>query len=57
MRFEYCCREMKEFLGDYATVRDNRMIDIDGWEVRYCPFCGEKVEMTTYVHGEKEESE
>lgn len=57
MRFEYCCREMKEFLDDYATVRDNRMIDIDGWEVRYCPFCGEKVEMTTYVHGEKEESE
>lgn len=55
MRFEYCCREMKEFIDDYATVCDDGTLNCEGWTYRFCPFCGEKVEATTYIRGEASE--
>ena len=50
MRFEYCCKDMKIMMEECATVDiDEGTVDVEGWEFRYCPFCGEKIEITTKV--------
>ena len=50
MRFEYCCKDMKEMLEECATVDiDAGTVDVEGWEFRYCPFCGEKIEINVTV--------
>lgn len=41
---------MKEMLEECATVDiDAGTVDVEEWEFRYCPFCGEKIEINVTV--------
>lgn len=55
MRFEYCCKDMMEFMGEVADINPDMTIEFEGWTFDYCPFCGERIEVVSFIHGEKQE--
>ena len=47
MKFEYCCEGMQRAMG--SKVMFNSLLNTIGTceiTFRYCPFCGEKIEIT-----------
>ena len=50
MRFEYCCEGMKRGLGRVVFYKPMlNSIGTDCLEFRFCPFCGEKIEIDVTV--------
>lgn len=48
MKFEYCCESMKIGMYKLGILFNPLMncIGVVGFNFNYCPFCGEKIEVT-----------
>lgn len=57
MKIEYCCGDFMEMVNDGMADLDveSKCISIQGWDIHFCPFCGEKIDIIVKLGGKVRE--